>query len=85
LFAAAPLASLPALESAPVMAEIVFGVMVVEPFAPCIMLIKAAVLGDGGGKVTPEPMSGVRPVPGVRPVRGVSPVRKLAGSKGRGF
>jgi len=36
---------------------------------------KAAVLGEGGGKETGPPISGVRPVPGVSPVRGVRPVR----------
>ena len=49
---------------------------------PLLFIIarNAAVLGDGGGKETGPPMSGVSPVPGVRPVRGVSPVRKAAGS-----
>lgn len=82
------------LESTPVIAESVFGVMV--PATPLsdggpllfIMARKAAVLGDGGGNETGPPRSGVSPAPGVRPVRGVSPVRgvrpvrKAAGSKG---
>lgn len=75
------------LERTPVMAERVLGVMV--PDTPpkvggpllFIMARKAAVLGEGGGKDTGPPMSGVRPVPGVRPLRGVRPVRKAAGSK----
>lgn len=50
----------------------------------CMLLMNAAVPGEGGGK---DPIllliSGVRPVLGVRPVRGVSPVRKLFGSKAR--
>ena len=75
------------MESTPVMADKVFGVMV--PATPLsdggpllfIMARNAAVLGDGGGKETGPPMRGVRPVPGVSPVRGVRPVRKAAGSK----
>lgn len=64
----------------------VFGVIVglLFPAALFIMERNAAVFGDGGGKETGPPMSGVRPVPGVKPVRGVSPVRKLLGSNGRG-
>lgn len=42
------------------------------------MAKKAAVLGDGGGKETGPPTSGVRPV---RPTSGVRPVRK-AGCEG---
>lgn len=58
----------------------------VAPLEFCIIARKAAVFGEGGGKETGPPMSGVSPVPGVRPVRGVSPVRKEEGSKaGRGW
>ena len=75
------------LESTPVIAESVFGVMV--PATPLrlggpllfIMVRKAAVLGEGGGNETGPARRGVRPVPGVSPVRGVRPVRKAAGSK----
>jgi len=74
-------------DKTPVMAERVLGVIVpateerdVGPLL-FIMARKAAVLGEGGGKETGPPMSGVSPVPGVNPVRGVSPVRKAAGSK----
>ena len=64
----------------PVIALRVFGVIVAPEADELIMLRKAAVLGDGGGKDTGPPMRGVRPVPGVSPVRGVRPVRKLDGS-----
>ena len=66
------------------MALRVFGVIVAPDADELIMLRKAAVLGDGGGKETGPPIRGVRPVPGVRPVRGVKPVRKLVGSNASG-
>ena len=72
------------LESTPVMALSVLGVIVAAPGPPAalfIMFKKAAVPGEGGGNATGPPMSGVRPVPGVRPVRGVRPERKVEGSK----
>lgn len=62
----------------------VFGVIVAPDADELIMLRKAAVLGDGGGKDTGPPIRGVRPVPGVSPVRGVRPVRKLDGSNESG-
>lgn len=58
----------------------VLGVIVAPDADELIILRKAVVLGDGGGKETGPPMRGVRPVPGVSPVRGVRPVRKLEGS-----
>jgi hypothetical protein len=64
----------------PVIALRVFGVIVAPDADELIMLRKAAVFGDGGGKDTGPPIRGVRPVPGVSPVRGVRPVRKLDGS-----
>lgn len=68
----------------PVIALRVFGVIVAPDADELIMLRKAAVLGDGGGKDTGPPIRGVRPVPGVSPVRGVRPVRKLEGSNASG-
>lgn len=69
----------------PVMALRVFGVIVAPPEADeLIMLRKAAVFGDGGGKDTGPPIRGVSPVPGVSPVRGVRPVRKFDGSNESG-
>lgn len=48
----------------------VFGVIVAaEPLPALTIARKAAVFGDGGGKATGPPTSGVRPVDGVRPVR----------------
>ena len=44
----------------PVMALSVFGVIVAPDADELIMLRKAAVLGDGGGKETGPPMRGVR-------------------------
>jgi hypothetical protein len=62
----------------------VFGVIVAPDADELIMLRKAAVFGEGGGKDTGPPIRGVRPVPGVSPVRGVRPVRKLDGSNESG-
>lgn len=69
----------------PLRADKVFGVIVAELFRPLAeelvtMARKAAVLGDGGGKLVGPPTSGVRPVFGVRPVPGVRPVRRVVGS-----
>jgi hypothetical protein len=68
----------------PVIALRVLGVIVAPVADELIMLRKAVVLGDGGGKETGPPIRGVRPVPGVSPVRGVRPVRKLEGSNESG-
>jgi hypothetical protein len=77
-------------ERTPVIALSVFGVIVAAALVRlfegvwglCIMLRKAAVFGDGGGKDIGPPSKGVRPVPGVKPVRGVSPVRNEFASNG---
>ena len=55
----------------PVSALSVFGVIVgAEPLLPALTIArKAAVLGEGGGKATGPPTSGVSPVDGVSPVR----------------
>lgn len=49
--------------------------MIVAPAPPApvefIIARKAAVFGEGGGKATGPPTSGVRPVEGVSPVRKV--------------
>jgi hypothetical protein len=77
-------------ERTPVIALSVFGVIVAAAldrlvdgvWGLFIMLRKAAVFGDGGGKDIGPPRRGVRPVPGVNPVRGVSPVRNEFASNG---